>query len=816
MPSNPYKISCLARVVECIVQSESIHPLPGHARIQSERLPRVKSLWAQLNSTLLANTFSVAYMQPGSECMDNLIAQFQFNMLVVRFEQSDESLLPRVIGVNRSAANLLGYAEQELIDHPLDLILSIDASSSWRVELANMAKSNAGHCFEAEIITKQQQHCQAMVSISTLPGQPATDTECIVLIQAINPGNDFLVMRRVIEQSASAMMITDAAGCIGYVNPKFAELTGYGADELLGQSPKILQSGKTSQAFYQSMWDRLVNTGEWQGEIKNRHKDGREYWVYESVSAIKNNAGDITHFLAIEEDITQRKAVESALAESEQRFKQMAELSGEWLWEQDPQGYYLYSSTAVNQILGFSQTEIIGKHYTELLTDQDKDVQTNFATIQQSFKALINHYRHRDGHLVITESTGLPIMDDQGKMLKWRGVDRDITAKMQFQKALIESEKRTRLIIESSINAIIIMDSSGIIADWNQRAERMFGWSAKEAIGQSLEELIIPLRFQNGHRQGLRTFLETGVGPILNRQVELVAKRRDGMEFPVEVSVSPLKLGDTYIFSGFVHDISGRKAAEQQIRQAQVDLAVAQNEIKIAQQIQADLLPTSPIKTDNFEITGCCLPADRVGGDYYDYFYRDDAHLDIVIADVSGHSIGPALFMVETRSALRVQTNPATTPAKTVAALNDFLFEDLDHADYFITLFYMQIDLARQQLIYANAGHPPPLLFNRLRKQFTELDADGLIVGIRQDVQFEEKTVRLAEGDVILFYTDGLIEAENPDLEFFGLERIKTIFLEHALENPQVIIDAIFSALRQFCQTASFNDDVTLMVFKWR
>lgn len=788
----------------------------SHALIQSERLPRVKSLWAQLNSTLLANTFSVAYTQPGSECMDNLIAQFQFNMLVVRFEQSDESLLPRVIGVNRSAANLLGYAEHELIDHPLDLILSIDASSSWRVELANMAKSNAGHCFEAEIITKQQQHCQALVSISTLPGQRATDTECIVLIQAINPGNDFLVMRRVIEQSASAMMITDALGRIGYVNPKFAELTGYGADELLGQSPKMLQSGKTSQAFYQSMWDRLINTGEWQGEIKNRHKDGREYWVYESVSAIKNNAGDITHFLAIEEDITQRKAVESALAESEERFKQMAELSGEWLWEQDPQGYYLYSSTAVNQILGFSQTEIIGKHYTELLTDQDKDVQTNFATIQQSFKALVNHYRHRDGHLVITESTGLPIMDDQGKMLKWRGVDRDITAKMQFQKALIESEKRTRLIIESSINAIIIMDSSGIIADWNQRAERMFGWSAKEAIGQSLEELIIPLRFQNGHRQGLRTFLETGVGPILNRQIELFAKRRDGMEFPVEVSVSPLKLGDAYIFSGFVHDISGRKAAEQQIRQAQVDLAVAQNEIKIAQQIQADLLPTSPIKTDDFEITGCCLPADRVGGDYYDYFYRDDAHLDIVIADVSGHSIGPALFMVETRSALRVQTNPATTPAKTVAALNDFLFEDLDHADYFITLFYMQIDLARQQLIYANAGHPPPLLFNRLRKQFTELDADGLIVGIRQDVQFEEKTVRLAEGDVILFYTDGLLEAENPDLEFFGLERIKTIFLEHALENPQVIIDAIFSALRQFCQTASFNDDVTLMVFKWR
>jgi PAS domain S-box-containing protein len=418
--------------------------------------------------------------------------------------------------------------------------------------------------------------------------------------------------------------------------------------------------------------------------------------------------------------------------------------------------------------------------------------------------------------LVITESTGLPIVSGQGKLLKWRGVDRDITAKMQFQNALIESEKRTRLIIESSINAIIIMDSYGIITDWNQRAEEMFGWLAKEAIGQRLDELIMPVRFQNDHRQGMRAFLETGAGPILNRQIELIARRRNGAEFPVEVSVSPLKLGNAYIFSGFVHDISGRKAAELQIRQAQVDLAVARNEIKIAQQIQANLLPASPIKTDNFEITGFCLPADRVGGDYYDYFYRDETHLDIVIADVSGHSIGPALFMVETRSALRVQTSPEVTPAKSLAALNDFLFDDLNHADYFITLFYMQIDLVRRQLIYANAGHPPPLLFNRSQTQFTELDADGLIVGIRQEVRFEEKKVQLADGDVILFYTDGLIEAENHDLEFFGLERVKTIFLEHAFEKPQAIIDAIFAALRQFCQSKSFKDDITLMVFKWR
>jgi len=140
--------------------------------------------------------------------------------------------------------------------------------------------------------------------------------------------------------------------------------------------------------------------------------------------------------------------------------------------------------------------------------------------------------------------------------------------------------------------------------------------------------------------------------------------RRDGSEFPVEFSISPLKLGNAYIFSGFIHEITARKAAEQKIRQAEVNLAITQNEIKIAQRIQASLSPSAPIRSEHFEVTGYCLPADQVGGDYFDYFYRNEDHLDMIIADVSGHSIGPALFMVETRSAIRSQANRLGTPSK--------------------------------------------------------------------------------------------------------------------------------------------------------
>ena len=540
------------------------------------------------------------------------------------------------------------------------------------------------------------------------------------------------MMHRAVEQSASAVLITDNTGLIEYINPKFTEITGYTSEELLGQNPKIMQSGNTPLEHYQTMWQNLLETGEWCGEIKNQKKNGDDYWVYECVSAIKNDQDEVTHFLALEEDITerkrlehrfrqavesapyaivmvnesgtiemvnsqteaffgytrheligqpvemlvperfrsahigfrqaylaapvsrtmgmgrdlyglrkdgtefsveiglslidnheetlvlstivditQRKEAESALRESEERFRQMAEMTGEWLWEQDPQGYYIYSSTAVNQILGFSRDEVIGKHYTEFLTPQDQAEQQFYSASHRPFYALTNHYRHKDGHPVLTESTGLPIIDAEGKLLKWRGVDRDITARKHFQDALIESEKRTRLIIESSLSAIVIMDSYGLVTDWNHQAEKMFGWSRNEAIGQRLEDLIIPLRFRNAHRQGLKLFLHTGIGPMLNELVEHVAMRRDGSEFPVEVSIAPLKLGNTYIFSGFIHEITARKAAEQKIRQAEVNLAIAQSEIKIAQRIQASLLPSAPIKSDHFEVTGYCLPADQ-------------------------------------------------------------------------------------------------------------------------------------------------------------------------------------------------------------
>ncbi|MGJ0428384.1 PAS domain S-box protein [Methylobacter sp.] len=751
--------------------------------------------------------------------MHRLIDSLNFNLIIIELDRSAAAFMPRIKKINLSAAALLGYSKQELIDKPLNIIYSTEALPELEQTVqACLTGATPAKNLECDIITKDHNRIQALVSLSVLSGRDAKGIEIVLLIHDISDrkriDKELFMMHRALEQSASAVVITDTSGCIEYINPKFSELTGYAPDEVLGQNPRILQSGATSPEQYQAMWEMLFVKGEWRGEIKNKKKNGEVYWAYENISAIRNMQGEITHFISVAEDITLRKEAELALSESEERFRQMAEIAGEWLWEQDPGGYYIYSSTAVNQILGFKPEEVIGKHYTELLTDRDKADLQIYVAVREPFRALTNHYRHKDGHEVLTESTGLPLFNAQGKLIKWRGVDRDITAQKHFQDALIDSEKRTRLIIESSINAIVIMDDKGLITDWNHRAEKMLGWTHDEAVGQPVKDLIIPPRFRNAHQKGLEHFLQTGVGPLLNRQFEHVALRRDGSEFPVELSISPLKLGNTCIFSGFIHDITDRKAAEQQIRQTQVKLAIAQSEIKIARQIQASLLPTSSIKSEHFEVTGFCLPANQVGGDYFDYFIRNEDRLDMIIADVSGHSIGPALFMVEARSAIRTRAAGLETPAETLRLLNKFLYEDLDNSDYFITLFYLQYDIRSHQLRFANAGHPPPLLFNPSESECRQLDADGLILGIREQVDFEEKTTTLAQGDLILLYTDGITEAENIQGEFFGLKRVNDILIQYAEQSPQAIIEALLEQLKQFSQTESFKDDITLMIFR--
>jgi PAS domain S-box-containing protein len=131
--------------------------------------------------------------------------------------------------------------------------------------------------------------------------------------------------------------------------------------------------------------------------------------------------------------------------------------------------------------------------------------------------------------------------------------------------ALLQSQERNRAIVDTALDGVITIDSTGIVTDWNAQATAIFGWSREEALGRSLAETIIPERDRQAHEHGIREFLRTGTGAILNRRIEIVAQHRKGWELPVELAVSPAKIGDAYIFSAFIRDITDRRRAERRL-----------------------------------------------------------------------------------------------------------------------------------------------------------------------------------------------------------------------------------------------------------
>lgn len=137
------------------------------------------------------------------------------------------------------------------------------------------------------------------------------------------------------------------------------------------------------------------------------------------------------------------------------------------------------------------------------------------------------------------------------------------------EEALRQNRDRIQAIIATALDAVVEMDDAGMITSWNPQAEAIFGWSAEEATGRKLSEMIIPFEYREAHESGFRHFLATGEGPILNRRIELTALHRDGREFPVELAVTPIQSGKGYTFAAFVRDITERNQAEEALRESE-------------------------------------------------------------------------------------------------------------------------------------------------------------------------------------------------------------------------------------------------------
>ena len=237
-----------------------------------------------------------------------------------------------------------------------------------------------------------------------------------------------------------------------------------------------------------------------------------------------------------------------------------------------------------------------------------------------------------------------------------------------------------------------------------------------------------------------------------------------------------------------------------------------QEEVKLAAKIQLDLLPKEAPLVDGYEIGGRSIPAQLVGGDYYDYIRAHNDKMGICLGDVSGKGLPASILMANLQATLRGQTISCDSPQTCLTNSNRLLYHCTD-PEKFATLFCGVLDTRNHLLKFSNAGHEPPFLMSG-DKPVQRLKTGGLVLGIMEEFQFEEGAVQLEPGDILTVYSDGVVDAVNIYDEAFGEERLLEIVSTNRHKQVGAIIDSIVEQVQTHAGEAPQIDDITIVIVK--
>ncbi|MCP4427586.1 MAG: GAF domain-containing protein [Chloroflexi bacterium] len=572
-----------------------------------------------------------------------------------------------------------------------------------------------------------------------------------------------------LQAAANGIFITSVDGEIIWANQALAALTGYEIDELIGANPRLLRSGAQDETYYRNMWQTIAAGNVWRGEVINRRKDGSLYTEDMTITPMEAASGEITHFIAVKQDISERKQkeerikknqqsqevlnrllqllleedsldtllqraldiiispslssvqakgsiflvdpespelvmvaqrnlekplltycarvpfghclcgraaatgetlfancvdhrheityegmsahghfnvpislygevvgvlnlyveeghqqdereiafletvantlaslikrkrTEDALEEQHAFLRQVVDVNPSLVFAKDRDGRYILANQAMADVYGSAVEDLIGKTDADFVREsanterfllEDQEIMDTLKEKQVPMDIAVDAEGNKRRFLM----TKCPIVGPDGKAQQILGVATDVTQLAQAEEALRQSEEQIRRIIDTALDAVISINEEGVTIGWNLRAESMFGWSSAEAIGQSLNDTIIPSQYSEAHSQGMKRYLTTGKYKLLNRRVEITAVHRDGHEFPIELSISPNKTEDGYIFNAFLRDITERKEAEETLKRSQAEIQVKADSLSVVNAITDTLYRSRDLK----------------------------------------------------------------------------------------------------------------------------------------------------------------------------------------------------------------------------
>jgi sigma-B regulation protein RsbU (phosphoserine phosphatase) len=506
---------------------------------------------------------------------------------------------------------------------------------------------------------------------------------------------------------------------------------------------------------------------------------------------------------------------EQALSASEAKLQHILDHAPVLVHVKDRDGRYLLVNRLWEerfhldrqQVVGRAIGEIFPPDYTEVLLDNDRKV------LQADAPLEFEETLPQDGVLRTYLSLKFPLHDAEGAAYGVCGISTDITERKQAEKALRDSEALYHSLVETLPVCIIRKDRDGRFVFANQPFCDELKRPLADIIGKTDRDFY-PAALADKYRGDDQRVMESGeVFEDIEEHCNDAGDKRY-----VHVLKTPLRDSreQPIGMQGIFWDVTDRKRAEE-------ELAHATAEFRVARRIQQKLFPTATPRvpgmdissaTFAFDIGGASYPAEAIGGDYYDYLALRDGCLGVAIGDVSGHGVGPALMMAEVRAYLRAFAQLTPDPSEILRLVNRVILPDIE-GDRFITLLLARVEPNRRCFRYASAGHPTGYVFNAAGEVKQSLPSTSIPLGIMPDCDFPaSEAIPLEAGDLVLFLTDGIVEARSPDGVIFGTRRTIDLVRCYRRAPARSIVENLYHAVRAYAQNQPQYDDITATVIK--
>jgi len=474
--------------------------------------------------------------------------------------------------MNKAAEKLLGIKKEDLLGlHPLaisnDYQPNGKKSTDYAQEVLENCLKHGGCTFEWEHQREDKTRVLSRINLSMINylGKEAILATMTDITELTRNEEQIRKLSTTLEQSPLSVIIVNRSGMIEYVNNTVCKITGYSEHELLGQKPSILKSGEIPEEVYSKLWQTISQGETWKGNLCNRKKNGELFWETSTISPITNKNGDITHYVALKEDITERLIIEKELEINQQRLNQIMSHSRTLVWEVNMDGLYTYLSDSSVEIYGYPPAEIVGNmHFYDLhppeYRESFKISGLQHLREEREIKNFDNPILKKDGNTIWVSTNGQLIRDENGKAIGYRGSDTDIT-----ERKLAEQELRKfRTITDEANYGNVLTDLDGVFVYTNNAFAEMHGYRAEDLHGRHMSMLHSGTQIDRA-----TDILEKLLLHGTLEAEEIWRTRKNGTVFPSLMNAIVLydEQGNPQFLSATTIDISEIKDQDEKIRE---------------------------------------------------------------------------------------------------------------------------------------------------------------------------------------------------------------------------------------------------------